>query len=126
MIATSEPKPFSVCVKKAPDAEDGVAIVEIEGFLDAHTAQDFEKAIEGWLRDGYARFVLDAAKLRYISSAGIGSVMRLVQEARRREGEVIMLKPPEKVFGVLELLGFSEIITFSDTLDEALAGFAAR
>ena len=49
--------------------EAPVRVLELRGELDAHTAPDFEAALQACLDDGDARLVADGAGLDYVSSA---------------------------------------------------------
>jgi anti-sigma B factor antagonist len=50
--------------------QEGVVILSLEGYLDAHTAPQFERAIETEFSAGHIKLIADCAKLDYISSAG--------------------------------------------------------
>lgn len=83
--------------------------VRITGFLDAHTVVSFEKTMEELLERQYNRVIMDLGCLNYISSAGIGALMVLLQQLRRRQGDMVILEPSAKVFKILDLLGFTKI-----------------
>ena len=119
-MSNTPAKPFSLSVDSVAEGSAPICVVGLEGYLDAHTSRDFEDTINECLKDGQTNFVLNAENLSYISSAGIGALMRLVQESRRRGGDAVILSPPAKVYGVLELLGFTEILVFADSLDSAV------
>lgn len=112
-------KPFNISTQNAPGCDESVALIALEGYLDGHTTADFDEETEASLREGRNRMILDAERLNYISSAGIGSLMRLVQETRRQGGDLVLLRPPERILGILELLGFAEILVFAESLEEA-------
>ncbi|MBN1868325.1 STAS domain-containing protein [Candidatus Sumerlaeota bacterium] len=112
-------KPFSVEVK-ASEKEPGIDIVTMSGYLDAHTVVDFEREIEKRLDRGGNRVVIDARELNYISSAGIGALMKIDQQVRKSDGRMILIQPAPNVLSVLEMLGFTQIFHFAQTLDEAL------
>jgi anti-anti-sigma factor len=119
-IVTKGSKPFEITVTACEQAP-GVALIELSGYLDTHTVSEFDE--EMFVRRGpdFRFFVTDMADLSYISSAGIASLMKLVQQTRKRGGEVILLRPGEQVYSILELLGFTDIFRFTATLEEALA-----
>ena len=52
--------------------EGGIRILALDGYLDAHTAPQFENAIHDEMQAGHQRMVVDCARLTYISSAGLG------------------------------------------------------
>ena len=59
---------FTVVRRKSGD----VTVLTLNGFLDAHTAPDFEKVIQEEFDGGHIRLIADCSELTYISSAGLG------------------------------------------------------
>ena len=118
-------KPFEMHVSKTVGGGAG-AVVQVEGFLDAHTVVGFEEQMNGLLEGGAAQIIMDMERLNYISSAGIGAMMSLVQRLRRQAGNLILLRPSKKVFKILQLLGFTEMFTIVDDEEDALAHLRAE
>jgi anti-sigma B factor antagonist len=113
-------KPFELTIGKTL-GEGECVVLQIAGFLDAHTVVGFEKQMDSLLEGGAVRIVLDLEKLSYISSAGIGAMMGLAQRLRRKDGDMILLRPSTKVFRILELLGFAEMFKIAQSEDDAMA-----
>jgi anti-sigma B factor antagonist len=113
-------KPFSIETLEPAAGPPGVVEVRITGFLDAHTVVSFEKTMEELLERQYNRVVMDLGGLNYISSAGIGALMVLLQQLRRRQGEMVILQPSTKVFKILDLLGFTKIFHIAQDRESAL------
>jgi len=70
---------------------------------------------------GAKRIVVDLEQLHYISSAGIGALIGLVQRVRRSSGDLILVRPSQKIHKILDLLGFTAIFKIASSEDEALA-----
>lgn len=113
-------KPFSIECKNPFEQDPTVCEVSIVGFLDAHTVVTFEQTIKDLLESDINKIVLDLENLNYISSAGIGSIMSLLQQLRRADGNLILYKPTTKVFKVLEMLGFTKIFQIAEDHERAL------
>lgn len=113
-------KPLSIEVTEAPSANGTIAEVHVSGFLDAHTVSQFDARVGEELERDISRFLLDFEDLNYISSAGIGSLMVLLQQVRRKGGEMVLLNSQPKVYSVLDLLGFTKIFHFSNDREAAL------
>jgi anti-sigma B factor antagonist len=94
--------------------------VRVSGFLDAHTVASFEKTVGDLLERQHNKFIVNVAGLSYISSAGIGALMVLFQQLRRRDGEMVILQPSAKVYKILDLLGFTKIFQIKQDRDEAI------
>ncbi len=82
----------------------------VKGFLDAYTVNSFEKIMENFINKANVIY-LDFSELDYISSAGIGSLMHYTKVLRDKGGDLIIIKPTEKVYKILDLLGFCMIFT---------------
>ena len=115
------PKPFNVQVKREPAG--GVSVLQLEGFVDAHTAPDFERAIQEEIDAAQVRLVVDGAGLTYISSAGLGVFMGFIEEVRDRGGDIKICGLIPKVRQVFELLGFHKVYEILDDRDAALRRF---
>ena len=113
---------FSVALRPHPEA--GAAVLELTGELDAHTAPEFEAALERALADGHTRVVINGSALQYVSSAGLGVFMAFVEPMRERGGDLKVAALQPRVFEVFDLLGFPLIFDMQDTEEAALAAFA--
>ena len=65
-----------------------VAVLLPAGFINAHTVREFEEALEGLVRDGHYTILLNCKDLSYISSAGLGAIMGLIETVREHEGRL--------------------------------------
>lgn len=116
---------FSVTFRRAP-ADDRVCIVAPVGELDAHTAPEFEAALQHALGQGDARIVVDGAGLAYVSSAGLGVFMACLEPAREAGGDLKVAALAPRVFEVFSLLGFPEVLDMTESVDAAAARFGAE
>ena len=103
--------------------QEGVVILGLVGYLDAHTAPQFERAIETEFSAGHARLIADCAKLDYISSAGLGVFMSFIEDIRDTGGDIKLCAIVPKVYQVFDVLGFQELFDIVDTVPTALARF---
>ena len=114
------PNPFTV----SHTMEEGLTIIRIEGYLDAHTAPEFEKAIEDQIAQGNVKIIVDCGKLDYISSAGLGVFMGFVEEVREAGGDIKICSLIPKVRQVFELLGFGQLYHIVDDRPSAVRKFS--
>ena len=103
--------------------EAPVRVLAPSGELDAHTAPDFEAALQACLDDGDARLVVDGSGLDYVSSAGLGVFMAFVEPARMAGGDLKVAALPDRVFEVFDLLGFPTVFDMAPTVEAAVAAF---
>jgi len=111
--------PFSVSKSMQGD----VSVVSVEGFVDAHTAPEFEQQIQEEIEAGRNRIVVDCSQLTYISSAGLGVFMGFIEEARDNGGDIKICGIIPKVRQVFDLLGFDAIFDIVDDLPAAIERF---
>lgn len=97
--------------------------LRISGYLDAHTAPRLESAIEELFKEGKNKILVNFRDLEYISSAGLGVFMGLIEEIRADGGDLKMSDMKPKVFDVFDLLGFPILFDIDKTDERALAKF---
>ena len=100
-----------------------VVVLTLNGFLDAHTAPEFEKTIQGEYDGGQIRLIAECSGLTYISSAGLGVFMSFIEEIRSQGGDLKICGLSPKVAQVFEILGFASIFDIVPGVEEAAALF---
>jgi anti-sigma B factor antagonist len=100
-----------------------VTVLALSGYLDAHTAPEFEKAIQQEFDAGHVRLIADCGELTYISSAGLGVFMSFIEDIRGADGDLKICNLSPKVAQVFEILGFDSIFEMLPTVDEAAKRF---
>jgi anti-sigma B factor antagonist len=113
--------PFSI----QTTIEDRLSIITIEGFVDAHTAPQFENAIQSEIDAGRHFIIVNCEKLNYISSAGLGVFMSFIEEVRERGGDIKICGLTPKVKHTFEILGFQDLFEMLDDQSAAVARFTA-
>ena len=103
--------------------KDGIAQLEVEGEVDAHTSRELDRALKDLLAQGHCRLVFDASRTGYISSAGLRVILFAHREARQLGGEVRVFGPSAQVRRLFEIAGFDELLRISDTREEAVEGW---
>jgi len=102
-----------------------IHIVDIKGYLDAHTAPDLESVFNGLLSDNKFKIVVNCKNLNYISSAGLGVFMMFIEEVRKNSGDIKLSNMTPKVYNVFDLLGFPLLYDITQDETEALKKFGA-
>lgn len=105
--------------------KDGISILYVEGFLDAHTVSGFESTIQRLVKDKNYKIVVNMQKLEYISSAGLGVFMGFIEEIREQGGDIKLSNLSDKVFRVFDLIGFPALFDILPTEEEAIKKFNA-
>ena len=101
-----------------------VLVVTVPGnHLDASVADDFKQAL-GPLLEGCPKVVLDMKGLRFVDSAGIGSILSCLRRLSACDGDLKLCGVSAPVRSSFEIARMHRIIDIFDTCEEALAAFA--
>jgi len=103
--------------------KDSVSCLYIKGYLDAHTAQRFEEALQNLVDERRFKIVVNFTELTYISSAGLGVFMGFIEEIRTNGGDIKLSNMIPKVFRVFDLLGFPNLYEIYADEAEAVGKF---
>jgi len=100
-----------------------VNIIELNGYLDAHTAQHLEQAISELISKNKYKVVVNFEKLKYISSAGLGVFMAFIETMRTNNGDIKLAAMQPNVYNIFDLLGFPLLYEIFSTENEAVTKF---
>ena len=104
-------------------AKPEVSVVQVSGYLDAHTFEQLEETIEGLFREAKYKIVVDLSKVEYISSAGAGVFIGALSEAQEHNGNIVLMSPTTNVREVFDLLGLTQIFRVVDDQQAAMHVF---
>lgn len=112
-------------ISSSEDQFDGLVIttVNVEGFLDSSTFPELQEFLEELIQKQTYHIVVNLEKLDYISSAGIGVLMGMLQEVRGNEGDLKLINMSSKIRNLFDMLGFSQIIRIYDDARAAKEAF---
>jgi len=105
---------------------ENVRILNIQGFLDAHTAPNFETELQKLINENSFNIIVNLDGLQYISSAGLGVFMGVIEDIRNNGGDLKICCAAPKVFKVFDLLGFPSLYEFYDSEDQAVSKFTDK
>jgi len=102
-----------------------INVLDLKGYLDAHTAPDLEKAFQNLLDEKKYKIVVNCRDLTYISSAGLGVFMAYIEDVRKNHGDIKLSNMSPKVFNVFDLLGFPLLYDITKDESEAIQKFTS-
>lgn len=105
------------------DANNDVLVIEVFGKLDTETSDYLMDCVQGEIEDGARMIVLDCSKLEYISSLGLGTLVRASLRVRKEEGAVVLSGVEGMVAEVLRLAQLGRMLHMYGNVDEAVASF---
>jgi anti-sigma B factor antagonist len=100
-----------------------VHVLELKGYLDAHTAPKLEEAFQELLKADRTKIVVNCKDLSYISSAGLGVFMAFIEDVRNKAGDIKLTNMSSKVYNVFDLLGFPLLYDIFKDESEAVKKF---
>lgn len=113
---------FNTSIKEQGD----VSIINLIGYLDAHTAPVLENNFVNLIGKNRFQIVVDFKDLAYISSAGLGVFMAYVEEIRQNKGDIKLSGMSDKVYNIFDLLGFPLLYEIFNSEEEAVKKFSEK
>lgn len=106
-----------LCTRVA-DAPD-VAILELEGEIDVYTATPFREALLQAIDEGSSCLIVDATKVSFMDSTGLG-VLILGERRLRPRGGKLALACTARLRRLLETTGLQEVFSLHESRAAAL------
>ena len=103
---------------------NNINVLDLKGYLDAHTAPELEKAFQTLLDKRKYNIIVNCKELTYISSAGLGVFMAYIEDVRKNNGDIKLSNMSSKVYNIFDLLGFPLLYDISKDETEAMKKFA--
>jgi len=94
-------------------------LIDVGELLDNNNAHEMTEVIGAVQEAGKKYIILDMSDLRFISSAGVGSILGAVGNSRGMGGDIILCSLSEKILHILEILDLCDYLTI--TSDEHTA-----
>jgi anti-sigma B factor antagonist len=103
--------------------EGDVAVVRVEGDLDASGAPNLKDELEALLAAGQRDFVIDLAQVHFMDSAGIATLVQLFKRVRTGDGDVRLAGVQPQVEKIFRLVRLDRIFKVYPACDGAVASF---
>jgi anti-sigma B factor antagonist len=105
------------------EARENVQLVRLSGSLDMYSFPRLETQLSQMFQEGKYVVLLDCRDLDYIGSAGLGALIGFAKQAREHNGDLKLLNVPERIFKIIELLGFTKVLQVYSDEAQALGSF---
>jgi anti-sigma B factor antagonist len=99
-----------------------IVTLSLYGKLDTTAAKTFEEKMLAHIEAGDRRFVIDLARLDYISSAGLRVFLLAAKRLGSGDGKIVLCALKDPVKEVFDIAGFSSIFPVYGSYDEAIQG----
>ncbi|MBN1809823.1 MAG: STAS domain-containing protein [Planctomycetes bacterium] len=101
--------------------ESGRVEVVVAGKLSRDDAQEMALALEDLLEEniaGCSRLLVDIAAVEYLSSSGLGALVRMFEAAKRRGLEMTVYCVRPEIRSLIELAGIDRLIRVVDSKED--------
>ncbi len=105
-------------------AGEGYSIIQLIGKLDSDTAAKVETVFTETTEE-QTRLLLDLAKLKYISSAGLRILLLAAKRVQQKGGRIVLFSLQPNVKEIFDISGFTSMFTICESLEEAVAALSA-
>jgi len=103
------------------EIKDKNLIVNFNGELDHHSAEEIRKEIDNsYLEKMLKNVIFDLKNLRFMDSSGIGIIMGRYKLTSENGGKVILVNVSSRVEKILSMSGILKIVKVSKNLTEAI------
>lgn len=101
---------------------NGIKVIKCTGYIDSENSGQLKAVIEGLLKDGAYKLIMDLGRVDYVSSAGWGLFVGYLHETRKSGGDIKISDMKKEVLEIFELLDFVNIFQYyKNTMDAAKA-----
>ena len=108
------------------EVDRAVLILSADGGLNADTAADFVAQLESLIDAGVKQIIVDCTRLSYISSYGIGVLMRLHNKLTKHGGDIKIAAAPSMVLRVLTTMRLGGVFEIYPDVNRARLAFRPR
>jgi anti-anti-sigma factor len=103
--------------------ETAVAVLDLEGVIDAHTFKKFDHYLTAAIDNKGPMLILNCEKLDYVSSAGIGVLAGATKRCRDQQGDLRLCGVNDKVKKIINLVGLQSMLRMYEGERGALMSF---
>ena len=99
--------------------EANIALIQLEGRLDASTGPDVQATLQSFLEKGFHRIIVDLQQVPFIDSSGLVALVSGLRLAREQKGDIILSGIRPQVQTVFRLTMLDRIFPIHPTADDA-------
>lgn len=101
-----------------------VRVIKVTGRLDPTDGTDqLFDAVQRFVEEGEVDFLIDLRSVTYISSTGVGSLIKCYRSVLKMKGHVKLLSPSQSVRNILAISKLDGVFEIFSDEGEALASF---
>ena len=115
----------SVCIKErgvmleiSIEGTNDFSLCRPSGEIDAYTVDQFRDALSSLAT--VSKLLIDLSDVPFMDSAGLGALIGSIRKAGENDGQIVVSCGRESLLGLLKTTGFDQIVTVTESVNEAL------
>jgi anti-anti-sigma factor len=108
------------------ELDRSVLILNADGGLNADSADDFVRQLEALIDAGVKHMIIDCTRLSYISSYGIGVLVRLHNRLAKRGGDVKFAALQSMILKALNTVRLGKLFEMYPDVNQARLAFRSE
>ena len=102
------------------ETESGILVLRVDGRLDADSNEYFFECVHSQIEDGNQRIVINCEGLGYISSIGVGTLVRIRSRLVKLGGQICLSNVQSMVLDMFRLISMDRLLGIYPTEQEAI------
>ncbi len=103
------------------EIQNNVLLIFLKGdLIGENNGPELVKIVNDSIHDKVIKCAVDLSDVRYMNSSGIGVLITLLTKFRNHEGEMVLIKPSEKIEKLLLITKLNKIFSIVASKDEAM------
>ncbi len=103
--------------------EDGVAVLELEGRMDATAVAPIKEIVTSILDSGTNKFLFDMKEVSFVDSSGLGTLVSLLRLVNQQDGDIRLCNTQPRVKALLEMTRMDRMLEILPNAEEALQNY---
>jgi|TARA_A200000159_G_C7243717_1_gene305719 anti-sigma B factor antagonist len=100
------------------DGDTRFSMCKPSGEIDAYTVDEFRDALSSLAT--VSKLLIDLSEVPFMDSAGLGALIGSIRKAGENDGQIVVACGRESLLGLLKTTGFDQIVTVTESVNEAL------
>ncbi len=105
---------------------DDIVVVYLKNRLDATNAPRLQNEIVPMINENVNKFILNMQDLEYISSSGLRLIVLMIKKIKQYEGNLMLTNLHPFVENIIDMTGFTQMLTIANTEEEAFGFFKGQ
>jgi anti-sigma B factor antagonist len=107
------------------DDRDGFTVLHLRGEFDTYYCPKLQEEIDGLVKAGETRVVLNMRLVKFINSTALGAIIKAHKGLEAKGGGLAVARPSTFVRTILEKVGLNRVVGLFDTDEEAGASLGS-